>query len=83
MTSPTPDPTTAFYDLISSAYDQIADSSEHVAREKGQDGLAVQPGESVLEIGFGPGRALVYFAEAVGESGQVAGVDRAGNLLRQ
>ena len=35
----------------------------------------VQAGESVLEIGCGTGAATVPFAEAVGETGQVVGVD--------
>jgi SAM-dependent methyltransferase len=36
---------------------------------------AVAPGERVLEIGCGTGAATVPFAEAVGEGGQVVGVD--------
>ena len=35
----------------------------------------VRAGESVLEIGCGTGAATVPFAEAVGQSGQVVGVD--------
>lgn len=36
---------------------------------------AVSPGERVLEIGCGTGAATVPFAEAVGERGEVVGVD--------
>ncbi len=36
---------------------------------------AVAPGESLLEIGCGTGAATVPFAEAVGPSGRVVGVD--------
>ena len=65
----------AFYDRISHVYDAIADASEHEAREHGLAALAVQPGERVLEIGYGTGHALVELAGAVGDAGAVVGVD--------
>jgi demethylmenaquinone methyltransferase/2-methoxy-6-polyprenyl-1,4-benzoquinol methylase len=64
-----------FYDRISHAYDSLADSSEHQAREAGQRALAVQPGEDVLEIGFGTGHALVGLARAIAPGGKVTGLD--------
>lgn len=64
-----------FYDRISGVYDALSDSSEHVAREKGLELLAVQPGETVLEIGYGTGHTLVTLAQTVGSSGKVYGVD--------
>lgn len=67
--------TKSFYDRISHSYDMIADSNEHVAREKGLTALAIQEGESVLEIGYGTGHSLVALAEAVGAAGKVSGVD--------
>jgi demethylmenaquinone methyltransferase/2-methoxy-6-polyprenyl-1,4-benzoquinol methylase len=67
--------TRAFYDRISHAYDLIADSSEHGARDRGVRALAVSPGQRVLEIGCGTGHGLVSLAEAVGHTGQVHGVD--------
>ena len=42
--------------------------------EAALDVLAVQPGDHVLEIGFGPGVTIARLAELVGE-GAVAGVD--------
>jgi ubiquinone/menaquinone biosynthesis C-methylase UbiE len=39
------------------------------------DLLQLKPGEHVLEIGFGPGLALVHAAEQVGETGRVVGID--------
>src|SRR6266404_4153979 len=36
---------------------------------------AVEPGEKVLEIGCGTGAATVPFAEAVGERGEIIGID--------
>ncbi|MFH1302381.1 MAG: class I SAM-dependent methyltransferase [Planctomycetota bacterium] len=67
--------TKSFYDRISHSYDLLADSNEHVAREKGLAALAIAAGENVLEIGYGTGHSLVSLAEAVGETGSVYGVD--------
>ncbi len=53
----------------------IADGGEHTARERGLELLNVQTGESVLEIGYGTGRALIALAESVGDSGRVTGID--------
>lgn len=68
-------PNKTFYDRISGAYDAIADVGEHRARERGLEALAVQPGECVLEIGFGTGHSLIELAKAVGPTGCVCGVD--------
>ncbi len=67
--------TKTFYDRISHAYDFIADSGERDARERGLAQLNVQPGESVLEIGFGTGHSLLSLATAVGADGHVTGID--------
>ena len=67
--------TERFYNRISQAYDLLADPGEHRARELGLQQLEVQPGESVLEIGYGTGHSLVALAKSVGESGRVVGVD--------
>ena len=69
-----PDATRAFYDRISHVYDAIAVAAEHGARERGKEILDVAPGERVLEVGFGPGRALVAFARGVGRDGKVVDV---------
>ncbi len=68
-------PAKTFYDRISNAYDALADSNEHVAREKGLAALNVAAGERVLEIGYGTGHSLVQLATAVGPEGHVSGVD--------
>ncbi len=68
-------PAKAFYDRISHAYDLLADSNEHVAREKGLAALNVAAGERVLEIGYGTGHSLLQLAEAAGAEGHVCGVD--------
>jgi len=67
--------TQAFYDRISGVYDAMADSSEHIAREKGLVQLGVEPGQSVAEIGFGTGHSLVSLAQSVGSTGKVIGFD--------
>lgn len=67
--------TQAFYDRISSIYDAISDSSEHVAREKGLVQLDAHLGQTALEIGFGTGHSLVALARAVGPTGKVIGFD--------
>ncbi len=65
----------SFYDRISSSYDLLADASEKHARETGLKALNLQPGERVLEIGFGTGHSLVELAHTVGPNGHVAGID--------
>lgn len=67
--------TQGFYDRLSRVYDVIAESSEHEAREVGLDLLDILSGETVLEIGFGTGHALVALAEAVAPDGRVHGIE--------
>lgn len=74
--------TKSFYDRISHSYDLIADSNEHVAREKGLAALGIAEGENVLEIGYGTGHSLVSLAEAVGNTGTVFGVDISDGMLK-
>jgi|SRR5579872_1396483 len=74
-------PTKSFYDRISKAYDLIADSSEHAARERGLELLAAQPGEKVLEVGFGTGHSLAALGGAVGPTGKVSGIDLSDGML--
>jgi demethylmenaquinone methyltransferase/2-methoxy-6-polyprenyl-1,4-benzoquinol methylase len=73
--APTSHTNRQFYDRISHAYDSLADSSEHQAREAGQHALAVQPGENVLEVGYGTGHALVDLTRAIAPGGKVTGLD--------
>lgn len=65
----------AAYDRLSRWYDLLANGSEGPFREQGLKLLGVQPGDRVLEFGFGTGRALVRLAQAVGEAGFVVGLD--------
>jgi ubiquinone/menaquinone biosynthesis C-methylase UbiE len=67
--------TRSFYDRISSAYDLISDAGEGAARNKGIELLNLQPGEKVLDIGYGTGSAAIELAKRVGPAGQVWGID--------
>ena len=58
--------TKAFYNKISRFYDFLADRSKAPMRHAGLDRLNAQPGEKILEIGFGTGHSLISLAHAVG-----------------
>jgi demethylmenaquinone methyltransferase/2-methoxy-6-polyprenyl-1,4-benzoquinol methylase len=70
-----------FYDRISAAYDMIADANEKPARLAGLNALGVNPGEKVLEVGFGTGNEVADLAGLVGATGLVAGIDISPGML--
>ena len=70
------------YDRLSRWYDWLAGPYEHRWSQAALDSLAVQAGETVLEIGPGTGRALLALALAVGATGQVCGLDLSNGMLR-
>lgn len=77
------DETKAFYNKIAKVYDLLAEHSEQPMREIGLQILAAQPGETILEVGFGTGHCLVELARAVGPSGRVLGIDLSENMLEE
>lgn len=50
-------------------------------RRKTLDYLSLKPGEKVLDVGTGPGFMAASMAEAVGTSGEVAGIDISEQML--
>jgi len=70
-----------FYDRISKVYDYLTGAFERKYAEMAVERLSVEEGETVLEIGFGPGHCLKRIAESVGKTGKVYGVDISSGML--
>ncbi|WP_342764362.1 methyltransferase domain-containing protein [Thermococcus sp. M36] len=68
------------YDRISRFYDFFA-FPEGRYRDRALELLDIRRGETVLEIGFGTGRALVKMAELVEDEGRVYGIDISSGML--
>jgi ubiquinone/menaquinone biosynthesis C-methylase UbiE len=71
----------ASYNRLSRWYDVIAGSTEKKYRDWGLEKLSAQPGEKILEVGFGTGHCLVSLAQSVGPNGGVFGVDISDGML--
>lgn len=71
-----------WYDTLSGWYDVVADPFEAQPRAAGLEVLDASPGERVLDVGCGTGRALVELARAVGPSGTAVGIDIAEGMCR-
>jgi ubiquinone/menaquinone biosynthesis C-methylase UbiE len=70
------------YDRLSRWYDWLASGSERPLAELGLKKINVSSGETVLEIGFGTGHSLLVLATAVGEAGQVHGIDISHGMVK-
>jgi ubiquinone/menaquinone biosynthesis C-methylase UbiE len=69
------------YNRLSRWYDMISGNTEKKYRDWGLEKLSAQPGEKILEIGFGTGHCLVSLAKAVGQNGRVIGLDISDGML--
>jgi demethylmenaquinone methyltransferase/2-methoxy-6-polyprenyl-1,4-benzoquinol methylase len=75
--------TQAAYDRLSGWYDWLSGPAERRYSRLGMELLAVQPGETVLEIGFGTGHALSDLARFCGADGLALGLDLSPGMARQ
>ena len=71
----TKDEARRFYDRIARLYDCLFGRFELRYALMALEELAIKEGETVLEIGFGPGHCLERIAQLVGEKGRAYGVD--------
>ncbi len=71
------------YDRLSHIYDWLAGSSETRFMHLGLQMLAMKPGESVLELGCGTGKALLELCHQVGEPGSVHALDLSRGMLQK
>ncbi len=69
------------YDRISKFYDYLAGTFERKYADITLERLSVQEGETVLEIGFGPGHCLQRIAQSVGDKGKAFGIDISSGML--
>lgn len=70
------------YDSLSRVYDLIGGWFESGHSLGGVARLSPQPGEMILEIGFGTGRCLDSLAGRIGETGKGCGLDISMGMVR-
>jgi demethylmenaquinone methyltransferase/2-methoxy-6-polyprenyl-1,4-benzoquinol methylase len=73
----------AAYDRLSRLYDLLSAGFENRLKDLALHKLDARGGESVLEVGFGTGYALVRLARTVGDTGRVCGIDLSAGMLRE
>jgi ubiquinone/menaquinone biosynthesis C-methylase UbiE len=70
-----------YYSRLSRRYDAVTGRSERRHAAVAAQILGVTEGETILEIGFGTGHAVLEFARKVGASGQVYGRDLSAGMV--
>ena len=72
-----------FYTRWAGVYDLLASAAPGIGavRRQAVGALALDPGDTVVEMGCGTGANLPYLREAVGPGGAVIGVDLVGGVL--
>ncbi|MFT4950039.1 MAG: ubiquinone/menaquinone biosynthesis C-methylase UbiE [Natronomonas sp.] len=73
----------ATYDRAAGVYARTVARLEAPSQRRALAGLDIAPGDTVLDVGCGPGRLLPDMADRVGPSGVVLGVDAAPAMLVQ
>ena len=63
------------YNRLSRYYDFFSQGSERKFINLGLKELAPQPGENILEIGYGTGYGLISIAKMISHSGCIVGID--------
>lgn len=71
----------ATYDRLAALYDLVVAPLGAGTRRRALELLSVEPDERVVEIGCGPGHALVSLARHLDRRGRVVGVDAAPGML--
>lgn len=79
----TPAETREWYDRISRVYARFVSDLEYPPTRTAIQWLDLSPGEHVVDVGCGPGRAVTEIASQVGPDGSVIGVDFAGGMCRE
>jgi ubiquinone/menaquinone biosynthesis C-methylase UbiE len=69
------------YDRISGLYDRLFDPFEGPLRDEALRWLEARPGEQIVELGAGTGRALRPLGDSVGATGRVVGLDLSRAML--
>lgn len=73
----------ATYNRYASAYDRLVGPLGRGVRRHVISGLDFDPGDQIIELGCGPGRALTPLAKQVGPTGTVIGLDAAPAILER
>ncbi len=77
----TKEQTKLFYNKIARIYDALSNRFEEPLRNAGIQMLNPQPGEYILEIGFGTGRSIVKLAKSVLPKGKIFGIELSEKML--